>query len=39
VSAYCHQSTGNTNLLLSFLTLLMTYFGVNYLLGGMHSYA
>ncbi len=26
-------------LLLSFLTLLMTYFGVNYLLGGMHSYA
>lgn len=26
-------------ILLSFLTLLMTYFGVNYLLGGMHSYA
>ena len=25
--------------LLAFLTLLMTYFGVNYLLGGMHSYA
>ena len=24
---------------LSFLTILMTYFGVNYLLGGMHSYA
>jgi len=24
---------------LAFLTLLMTYFGVNYLLGGMHSYA
>ena len=24
---------------LSFLTLLMTYFGVNYFLGGMHSYA
>lgn len=24
---------------LSFLTLLMTYFGVNYLLGGLHSYA
>jgi len=23
----------------AFLTLLMTYFGVNYLLGGMHSYA
>ncbi|MBO4805482.1 MAG: cytochrome c biogenesis protein CcsA [Paludibacteraceae bacterium] len=26
-------------LLLAFLTVLMTYFGVNYLLGGMHSYA
>lgn len=26
-------------LLLAFLTILMTYFGVNYLLGGMHSYA
>ena len=24
---------------LSFLTILMTYFGVNYFLGGMHSYA
>lgn len=24
---------------LAFLTLLMTYFGVNYVLGGMHSYA
>ena len=24
---------------LAFLTILMTYFGVNYLLGGMHSYA
>ena len=24
---------------LAFITLLMTYFGVNYLLGGMHSYA
>ena len=23
----------------AFLALLMTYFGVNYLLGGMHSYA
>ena len=29
----------HVSLLLSFLTLLMTYFGVNYLLGGMHSYA
>lgn len=26
-------------LLCAFLTVLMTYFGVNYLLGGMHSYA
>ena len=26
-------------MLFSFLTLLMTYFGVNYVLGGMHSYA
>ena len=26
-------------LLVAFLTILMTYFGVNYLLGGMHSYA
>ena len=25
--------------LLAFLTLIMTYFGVNYFLGGMHSYA
>lgn len=26
-------------LLIAFLAVLMTYFGVNYLLGGMHSYA
>lgn len=26
-------------MMFAFLTLLMTYFGVNYLLGGMHSYA
>ena len=26
-------------MLLAFLSILMTYFGVNYLLGGMHSYA
>ena len=26
-------------MLLAFLTILMTYFGVNYVLGGMHSYA
>ena len=26
-------------MVIAFLTVLMTYFGVNYLLGGMHSYA
>lgn len=26
-------------MVLAFLTILMTYFGVNYVLGGMHSYA
>jgi ABC-type transport system involved in cytochrome c biogenesis permease subunit len=26
-------------LLLAFLSVLMTYFGVNYLLSGLHSYA
>ena len=26
-------------MVLAFLTVLMAYFGVNYLLGGMHSYA
>jgi ABC-type transport system involved in cytochrome c biogenesis permease subunit len=26
-------------LVFAFLTILMTYFGVNYFLGGMHSYA
>ena len=29
----------NTYILFASLTVLMTYFGVNYLLGGMHSYA
>lgn len=29
----------NLYLLFAFLTVLMTYFGVNFLLGGMHSYA
>lgn len=35
------QKTKNLNIYLffAFLTVLMTYFGVNYLLGGMHSYA
>lgn len=29
----------HTYMLLAFLTILMTYFGVNFFLGGMHSYA
>ena len=29
----------NMYMVLAFLTILMTYFGVNYFLGGMHSYA
>jgi ABC-type transport system involved in cytochrome c biogenesis permease subunit len=29
----------HTYMLIAFVTLLMTYFGVNYVLGGMHSYA
>ena len=32
-------TTYHTFILIAFLTLLMTYFGVNYLLSGMHSYA
>jgi len=31
--------TYHVYMIAAFLTLLMTYFGVNYLLGGMHSYA
>ncbi len=31
--------TYHTYMVLAFLTILMTYFGVNYFLGGMHSYA
>ena len=26
-------------MILAFLSIVMTYFGVNYILGGMHSYA
>ena len=26
-------------MIVAFLTIIMTYFGVNYVLGGMHSYA
>lgn len=34
-----HPLFFHTYMVLAFLTVLMTYFGVNYLLGGMHSYA
>lgn len=33
------QKTFHWYMVLAFLCVLMTYFGVNYLLGGMHSYA
>ena len=26
-------------MVIAFLSIIMTYFGVNYILGGMHSYA
>lgn len=38
-SAQQHPMTLHTFLLIAFVTVLITYFGVNYLLGGMHSYA
>ena len=34
-----HPKVFHAYLLLAFLAVLMTYFGVNYFLGGMHSYA
>lgn len=38
--SFLRQPTGyHIYCVLAFLTLLMTYFGVNYFLGGMHSYA
>ena len=37
-SFYSPKDTG-LYMTLAFLSILMTYFGVNYLLGGMHSYA
>ena len=38
-SALCKPKTYHLFMLLSFFSILMTYFGVNYILGGMHSYA
>ena len=37
--AFRRQRNFHLYLALAFLTVLMTYFGVNYVLGGMHSYA
>lgn len=34
-----HARTYNIYMALAFLSILITYFGVNYFLGGMHSYA
>ena len=36
---FCNNFFFNTYILLIFVSVLMTYFGVNYFLGGMHSYA
>lgn len=38
-SLFRHPSVFHLYLILAFSTVLMTYFGVNYVLGGMHSYA
>ena len=37
--AFKRPAVYQTYMLLAFLTVLMTYFGVNYVLGGMHSYS
>ena len=37
--AFRRPLTYHIYMVLAFLSILMTYFGVNYLLGGMHSYA
>ena len=38
-SYHSSLTTYHVYMVLAFLTILMTYFGVNYFLGGMHSYA
>lgn len=38
-SLFRHPGVFHLYLILAFSTVLMTYFGVNYVLGGMHSYA
>ena len=39
LSAFRRPLAYHVYMAVAFLTILMTYFGVNYLLGGMHSYA
>ncbi|MCH5308788.1 MAG: cytochrome c biogenesis protein CcsA [Prevotella sp.] len=39
IPAFRRPKLFHTYLIIAFLTVLMTYFGVNYFLGGMHSYA
>lgn len=39
VSLVSEIRTFSLVLIVSFSAILMTYFGVNYVLGGMHSYA
>lgn len=39
IKLFQNQKYYHLYMLLAFLTVLMTYFGVNYILGGMHSYA
>jgi ABC-type transport system involved in cytochrome c biogenesis permease subunit len=37
--AFCRPRFYHSFMIVAFLAVLMTYFGVNFLLGGMHSYA
>ena len=39
IPAFCNPRTYHLYMVVAFLAVLITYFGVNYLLGGMHSYA
>ena len=39
VTSFGNPRTYHIYVIVAFLTVLITYFGVNYLLGGMHSYA
>ena len=39
IPAFRNPRTYHIYMVVAFLAVLITYFGVNYLLGGMHSYA